>query len=130
MNMPKLSSSSKAYPNSIYIGVRCINFFFHFDLSWSKSSDRLYFFRSIFTTSIPLIFGKPLPLGRPLTYIEKTFFTSVVVSLYWTFPNHLKLVFSYILTNWHYPQRLVKALISYSILANFTIHLSQNSHLC
>lgn len=48
--------------------------------------------RSIFTTSINVLFDLPLFLERQSTYIEKRFFTGTIAGLCGTCPNHSYLV--------------------------------------
>ena len=92
LQLPSLvSSSSSLKPCPTILESATWILFIHYNLSWAKTSDKLYFFRSIFTTAIHVHFALTLSLDHgPSTSIAKTFFTrAVVVGLHWTCSNHL-----------------------------------------
>lgn len=62
-----------------YVGLTAWIIFLHSNLSWAKFCDRLLFIRSIFTTSINVLFGLPLFLDGALTCIEKLFLTGAML---------------------------------------------------
>ena len=76
------------------LGWATIIVFLHSDLSLDKSSDVLRFFRSIFTTSIHVLFGISLFLGGPSTCIEKLFLNGAIVCLLLPCLDHLKQVYA------------------------------------
>jgi len=106
------------------------NSFFHLDLTWVKSLNRLRLFRYILTIFVNILLDLSLLLGWPSTCIEELFFNLIIVSPCWICPNYLKsfsLSFSPIEVIPKYSWIL---LFCDFIFYNFTIYPFQVSHLC
>ena len=78
---------------STMLGSPTLILFFNSDISRIKSSNKLHFFKYIFTTSFYVLLG----LLLPSTSIAKPFLIGAIVGLHWTCPNYLKWFFFFFL---------------------------------